>query len=100
MLKNTLSRHKYTLFSRPGNRKAGRCLTLDYAATMAIQLLFPNLLRKDSAKASARATFRVIANVVEPLPDISVPRAPCSRKNSWNNERIGNLFNAGASREL
>ena len=40
------------------------------------------------------------ANVVEPLPDINAARAPCSRKNSWNNASSGYFSSAGASSEL
>jgi len=53
-----------------------------------------------SASDPAAETFSAIAKVVEPLPDMSAASAPFARRNSWNNARIGNFSNAGASSEL
>jgi hypothetical protein len=50
--------------------------------TTAVQQFLPNLPRNVSASASAVAGLSTIANVVEPLPDISVAAAPLARKNS------------------
>ena len=42
----------------------------------------PNRDLNFSARVSAAAEFSAMANVVEPLPDMSAASAPCSRKNS------------------
>lgn len=51
-------------------------------ATVAIQPLSPNCDLNFSAKVSAAFRFSAMANVVEPLPDMSDTSAPFSRRNS------------------
>src|SRR6516162_5097824 len=68
--------------------------------TTASQLVDPNFVLNFSARLSAALQLRTMANVVEPLPDMSAASAPFDRKNSWNNPSNGNLAKAGASSEL
>jgi hypothetical protein len=48
-----------------------------------------------SASDSAAARFSAMANVVEPLPDMSAASAPFARKNSWNSDKHRKFFQRG-----
>ena len=50
--------------------------------TTATQYVSPNLILNFSARFSAAERFSVMANVVDPLPDMSVAAAPFSRRKS------------------
>ena len=60
----------------------------------------PNRPWTFSASVSPEEKSRQIAKVVEPLPDIIVAGAPCSRKNAWYKPSSGYFSSAGASSEL
>jgi hypothetical protein len=65
------------------NRMGRVKLAFGYSGATAIQPARPNFCRKLSASCWAAAGELAIANVVDPLPDMSAPSAPRSLRNCW-----------------
>ena len=69
-------------------------------STVAVQPLSPNCDLNFSARFSAAARFSAMANVVEPLPDMSAHQRAVFAEKFLVKRSTGNLSNAGASSEL